>query len=44
MVDMLVKQEQRRKLTLGDILEALVGSHDCGLVMGNLDLKASPGT
>lgn len=26
-----------RALTLGDILESLVGSHDCGFVVGILD-------
>lgn len=28
-----IRQEMGTMLTLGDILEALVGSHDCGLVL-----------
>lgn len=36
--------KMRKELTLGNILEALISSHDCGLLMKSLDLKACPGT
>lgn len=39
----MVDRQRSSELTLGNILEALVGSHDCDFVMKTLDLKAEPG-